>query len=107
MRRACAPRRKRSTSRLLAAPAPGAADGALRPLSVAGLPVALAGLKPAEDGQGLVLRVYEPAGARGAATPVAPEGWRITGCVDLLERPVEAPSELRPFEVRSWRLARA
>ena len=92
---------------LLALAAPGAADGVLQPLAVEGLPVALAGLKRAEDGAGLVLRVYEPAGARGIATPQPPPGWRVTGPVDLLENPAEAAPALRPFEVRSWRLEKA
>lgn len=83
------------------------AEGVLRPLALEGLHVALAGLKPAEDGAGLVLRVYEPAGARGVCAPIAPAGWRVVGPVDLMERPVEAPAELRPFELRSWRLERA
>jgi alpha-mannosidase len=91
---------------LLATGARGLAEGDLRPLTVEGLPAALAGLKGAEDGGGLVLRVYEPAGARGIVRVAPPRGWRIAGPVDILERPVEAPEELRPFEVRSWRLRR-
>ena len=105
-RRGCATEAEALNQPLLAAPAPGAADGVLRPLTVEGLPVALAGLKPAEDGAGLILRVYEPAGARGVATPKASEGWRVIGAVDLLERPIEVDANLRPFEVRGWRLVR-
>jgi alpha-mannosidase len=89
---------------LLGLSAPGAAEGELRPLALEGVTAALAGLKRAEDGGGLVLRVYEPAGARGDVRPVAPRGWRVAGAVDLLERPIEAPAQLRPFELRSWRL---
>ena len=92
---------------LLATPAPGAAEGVFQPLALEGLPVALAGLKRAEDGAGLVLRVYEPAGARGLATPKPPPGWRVVGPVDLLEHPASVASALRPFEVRSWRLEKA
>ena len=91
---------------LLFAAAPGLAEGERRPLAVEGLSVGLAGLKRAEEGEGLVLRVFEPAGARGGVSIKPPEGWRVAGCVDLLERPVEAAPELRPFEVRSWRLER-
>ena len=83
----------------------GVAECTLRPLAAGGLAAALASLKPAEDGEGLVLRVYEPAGARGALALQLPPHWREAGCVDLRERPVEAERELRPFEVRSWRLA--
>jgi alpha-mannosidase len=90
---------------LLALPVSGVAEGVLRPLSVEGVAVALAGLKGAEDGDGLVLRVYEPAGARGQARPALPDGWAAEP-IDLLERPVEARTEIAPFEVRSWRLKR-
>ena len=92
---------------LLAASARGVAEGEMRPLAAEGLPAALAGLKRAEDGVGLVFRVYEPAGARGLVRIVPPDGWRIAGPVDILERPLEAPEELGPFEVRSWRLVQA
>ncbi|HXT06722.1 MAG TPA: glycoside hydrolase family 38 C-terminal domain-containing protein [Roseiarcus sp.] len=90
---------------LLASPVSGVAEGLLRPLAVEGVAVALAGLKGAEDGDGLVLRVYEPAGARGAALPALAEGWTAAP-VDLLERPVAAGAEIGPFEVKSWRLRR-
>jgi len=92
---------------LLAASARGVAEGELRPLAVEGLPAALAGLKRAEDGVGLVLRIYEPAGARGLVRIATPDGWRVAGPIDILERPLDAPEELRPFEVRGWRLAPA
>jgi alpha-mannosidase len=91
---------------LLGLPVSGVADGVMRPLAVDGLAVALAGLKPAENGAGLVLRVYEPAGARGAARLTLPAGWSAE-TVDLLERPVALNEDLRPFELRSWRLTRA
>ena len=84
----------------------GVATGEMRPLAVEG-PGALAGFKGAEDGAGLVLRVYEPAGGRGVVTPKPPPGWRIAEAVDLLERPVDVPPELRPFELRGWRIVRA
>ncbi len=88
---------------LLARPERGLRETILRPLSLQGLPVALAGLKGAEDADGLMLRVYEPAGARGVATPIPPAGWTVA-TVDILERPMSVAQELRPFEVRSWRL---
>ncbi len=90
---------------LLAMPAKGLADGVMQPLKLEGLPVALAGLKPGEDGEGLILRVYEPSGGRGETTLRLPDGWRASS-VDLLERAVEVGASLRPFEVRSWRLER-
>ena len=62
---------------LLATETPGVALGTLAPLAVTGIPAALSGLKPAEDGQGLVLRVYEPAGRRGGFGVAVPAGWRL------------------------------
>ena len=45
-----------------------------------------------------------PAG-RSRSTP--PKGWRVAGEVNLLEDAIEAPSrQIRPFEIRSWRLRR-
>ncbi|HUO11800.1 MAG TPA: glycoside hydrolase family 38 C-terminal domain-containing protein, partial [Caulobacteraceae bacterium] len=74
-------------------------------VSVAGARVGLGALKSAEDGDGLILRLYEPAGARGPVEITVPAGWAIAGEVSLLEDPLAAPAEsLRPFEIRSWRL---
>jgi alpha-mannosidase len=92
---------------LLATRATGLGEGLMQPLKLEGLPVALAALKAREDGAGLILRVYEPSGARGETTLTLAEGWRASGYVDLLERAVEADKIVRPFEVRSWRLERA
>jgi alpha-mannosidase len=80
--------------------------GVRTPLAVSGIPAAVSGLKPAEDGNGLVFRVYEPAGRRGDFAVDAP-GWKaepVTILEELQER--DAPAELMPFEVRSWRLSR-
>ncbi len=84
----------------------GLAIGAATPLSVAGIPAALSGLKGAEAGKGLVLRIYEPAGRRGDFTIAAP-GWTASP-VTILEEPQAraAACDLMPFEVRSWRLTR-
>jgi alpha-mannosidase len=76
------------------------------PLGLSGLTLGLGTLKPLEDGGGLVLRVYEPQGARGAVQLALPEGWQAEE-IDLLERPLgEAQYELAPFQIRSWRLTR-
>jgi alpha-mannosidase len=76
-------------------------------LKVKGTPVALGALKPAEDGDGLILRVYEPNGARGPAAVEAPKSWSVAGEVSLLEDAVEAVSnQIHPFQIRSWRLKR-
>jgi alpha-mannosidase len=77
-------------------------------VTVTGPRVGLGALKPAEDGDGLILRVYEPAGARGLVQVAAPPGWSVAGEVSLLEDEIDPPSPLiRPFEIRSWRLRRA
>lgn len=91
---------------LLVAEVSGVAPGTVTPLTVAGIPAAFSGLKPAEDGKGLVFRVYEPAGRRGDFTVTA-EGWSQIP-VTIMEEPQTraAHSALMPFEVRSWRLTR-
>ncbi|MDO8359323.1 MAG: glycoside hydrolase family 38 C-terminal domain-containing protein, partial [Devosia sp.] len=89
---------------LLVAEVTGFALGTVTPLSVAGIPAAFSGLKPAEDGAGLVFRVYEPAGRRGDFA-VSAAGWTaepVTIMEDAQTR--HAPAGLMPFEVRSWRL---
>ncbi len=81
------------------------AGASLRPLRIDGLPVGLGALKPLEDGGGLVLRVYEPQGARGTVGLALPDGWHADSALDLLEREAGAPDRgLEPFAVRSWRL---
>jgi alpha-mannosidase len=93
---------------LLARPVDRGAGASLRPLRVDGLPVALGALKPLEDGGGLVLRVYDPQGARGTARLALPDGWSADAELDLLEREIGPPApEIGPFAVRSWRLRQA
>jgi alpha-mannosidase len=91
---------------LLAKDVSGVALGTVTPLRVAGIPAAFSALKPAEDGKGLVFRVYEPAGRRGDFAVTA-EGWKADA-VTLMEEPHKrtASAALMPFEVRSWRLTR-
>lgn len=92
---------------LCGATASGVHHVAYQLMATTGIDGALSALKPAEDGNGLILRVYEPAGRRGAFDIVLPEGWVIDGTVSILEEPMEwAGSGLKPFEVRSWRLMR-
>jgi alpha-mannosidase len=94
---------------LLAAIARGLAAGQFAPLALSGVDVGLAALKPAEDGDGLILRVYEPAGRRGELAIAPPSGWRIVESVNLLEEPDHRGDafDVKPFELRSWRLRRA
>lgn len=77
-------------------------------ITFTGIPAALSALKTAEGGDGLVLRVYEPAGRRGDFGFTLPDGWTASGPVNLLEEEMErdAPRDLMPFELRSWRLSR-
>jgi alpha-mannosidase len=91
----------------LSAPRP-LATGLHTPLTVTGVAAGLAALKPAEEGDDLVLRLYEPAGARGSLAITPPAGWRLAESVTLLEEPAERGRvhDLEPFELRSWRLRR-
>ncbi len=74
--------------------------------------VAVEATKPAEDGDGLILRIRESLGGRGDVTIRATAGRRVEE-VDLLERPLvpaDAPAEetrtlrVLPFEIRTFRL---
>ena len=94
---------------LLARPVRAAADARrCARCALDGLPLGLGALKPLEDGGGLVLRAYEPQGARGTARLTLPDGWSLDAATDLLER-VSGEPELGfgPFQVRSWRLVSA
>ena len=68
-------------------------------------PLALSALKPAE-GEGLILRVYEPSGGRSSPAVALPEGWRVAGQVNLLEEPVQGDLNFGPFQIRSLHLTR-
>jgi len=84
-----------------------ARENSWQPLRITGLPVGLGALKVAEDGGDLILRVYEPRGARGPVEVGVPQGWKLTAETDLLERDTGAPDlYFTPFQVHSWRLKR-
>lgn len=90
---------------LLAIPVSGLKTATVQPLQMSGIPAGLSTIKPAEDGRGLILRVYEPAGRRGPFDVTLPGGWCLEGPVSILEEPMTgAADELRPFEVKSWRV---
>ena len=93
---------------LSVAVAPVAQDRQWRAVSVEGGPLALSALKPTEDGEGLILRLYEPAGGRAKPQVSLPPGWSIAGEVNLLEEAKPA-SDLAfgPFQIRSLHLKRA
>jgi alpha-mannosidase len=76
-------------------------------LKATGVDAALSGFKLAEDGNGLILRVYEPAGRRGSFGFALPDGWSATGPLNIMEEPMDAAADaLKPFEVKSWRLTK-
>lgn len=79
-----------------------------RPLTVEGMPLGLGALKATEDGTGLVLRLYEPQGARGQAYLSLPGGWELAQELNLLEDPLGPPELIfSPFQVRTYLLARS
>jgi alpha-mannosidase len=85
-------------------------------LAIEGLPLALGSLKQAEDGEGLILRLYEPHGNRGQTTLRFSLPVQSIARVDLLEEPTEGVSpelsedglgvhlDVRPFELVSLRI---
>jgi alpha-mannosidase len=94
---------------LLTLPCRAGAAARLRPLVVDGLALGLAALKPrhGEDDGSLVLRLYEPQGARGSARLALPEGWRAAASLNLLEDAVGEPDYgFLPFQVRTYLLTR-
>ncbi|WP_160003360.1 glycoside hydrolase family 38 C-terminal domain-containing protein [Rhizobium sp. 18055] len=93
---------------LVTLPVSDRAVGAWQPLSAAGIDAALSVIKPCEDGEGLIVRVYEPAGRRGSFGLILPKLWRNDGTVSILEESMsEVPVEgLMPFQVKSWRISR-
>lgn len=83
-----------------------AAASVRRPLRLDGLPVGVGALKIHEDEDStVVLRLYEPQGARGDVELGLPPGWELDAELDLLERVTGPPEHsFTPFQVRSWRL---
>ena len=77
-----------------------------------GLELAIGSLKLAEDGRGMILRLYEPHGARGECTLRFARRVERVECVNLLEEsaaPLEVHQdavqlEVRPFEVVTLRV---
>jgi len=93
--------------RLLVTTASGLAAGVETPIAISGVKAGLAALKPSEDGEDLVLRIYEPAGGRGRLEAAFPDGWQLGERLSLLEEASERTgSNLGPFEVASWRIRR-
>jgi alpha-mannosidase len=82
------------------------------PVAVEGVELALGALKPAEDGEATILRLYEPHGARGECTLRFAHGLESVERTNLLEEPEGAIGvnddavrlEVRPFEVVTLRI---
>jgi alpha-mannosidase len=81
-------------------------------LEAEGLDLALGALKPAEDGRGEILRLYEPHGARGECTlrfATPPGSVQRTNLLEEPEDTVEVSDDsvrlaVRPFEVVTLRI---
>jgi alpha-mannosidase len=85
-------------------------------LTADGIPLGLGGLKRAEDGDGIILRLYEPRGASGRATLRFDRQIERIARVNLLEDPVNDETveliddrqsvqlNVRPFEVITLRI---
>jgi alpha-mannosidase len=92
---------------LLCRPVQADAESAWTAVRFADLQLGLSGFKPAEDGTALILRTYEPAGARGRVEVRLSEGWRMGAEVNLLEEPTGAADlNFAPFKLHSWRIER-
>jgi alpha-mannosidase len=90
---------------LLVRPCRAGGPARRRPLTVRGPALALAALKPHEDGPGLALRLYEPQGARGRAELRPPVGWGVGAELSLIEDRLGPPAlEFLPFQVRTYLL---
>ena len=73
-------------------------------VGIEGLTLGLSGLEAGGGGGALILRTYEPAGARGTAKVTLPSGWEIAEEVNLLEGaaalgPADAPRPSSRFQV--------
>ena len=92
---------------LLAHPCRAERETSWQALRIEGLQLGLGALKALEDGGGLVLRAYEPHGARGTVRVEPPPGWTLESELDLLEGSTGPPDlSFTPFQVHSWLLKR-
>jgi alpha-mannosidase len=81
-------------------------EGVWQAVAVEGA-LALSALKPTESGDGLVLRIYEPAGGTVRPQIRLSPGWQTDGAVNLLEEPADSSDILGPFQISSVKLTRA
>jgi alpha-mannosidase len=92
---------------LLCRPVDAGTEAVWTAVGIDGMRLGLSAFKPAEDGGALVLRAYEPAGARGGVAVTLPDGWRLGDEVDLLERSAgPADRSFLPFKLHGWRIER-
>ena len=85
-------------------------NAALEMPSVDNGQVLITAFKPAYDGNGYILRMFERAGKAAETSLKVPSGYRIACEVNLLEDRIgEADKDLqfKPFEIRSFRLVKA
>ena len=80
-------------------------EGVWQAVAVEGA-LALSALKPSEAGDGLILRLYEPAGGSVRPEIRIASGWQESGVVNLLEEPAEASDTLGPFAITSVKMTR-
>jgi alpha-mannosidase len=92
---------------LLCRAVPASGEAEWTAARIDGMQLGLSAFKPAEDGGSLILRTYEPAGARGKISLGLPDGWSLSEEVDLLEDSVgPAGLDVLPFKLHSWRITR-
>lgn len=89
---------------LLVTPAKLSHDHRWQAVAIEGRPLALSALKPAESGDGLILRLYEPSGGRSQPRITLPDGWTLGPQVNLLEEPAPGDQTFGPFQIRSFRV---
>ncbi len=80
------------------------ADYDVSPVAIADQDVRLHALKPADDGDGYVLRFSEAAGRRGSFSITLPEGRTCTATNALEADFKDTPSTLQPFALISLRI---
>ena len=63
-------------------------------------------VKPAEDGNGFIVRMYEPYGVPGKTVLRVPDGMRIAEVTPLEEPVSDVSGEIgyRPFDLRTFRV---